>query len=458
MIYFHDILEWTNFSSLILIKLITSFTYLVINYITHKIELPVMLANLLRLLISGFDLVILLILILGYVFEGCAMAYSFSILGILFFIYMCFASWLTLVQNNSVQSIFIINVFSLIVLLILQIQFVSMGLAYSKGLAALLIFNGVYTSCWLFFNPYAKIITSFMGRIGQKCSWVDPLIGNIPRKDLAFRNVCSFSLGLLNLTYIHTSGEVTSIITFVLIGLGLLTNVLIGFRLIDASASVKLHHGFMVQIIINGYSNIITIYDQLKNNKLPKAGWYAWMIALIMGLNSTSSSYCISSIDGPIIDASLTGEQFYERDNEEASPTAESRELFRCASRGIELASQYAQRQAAAASEADYTGRAREAAYEVVKSAAAGSIVAGIGYSASEIVGLEEGSSAAPEKAQIEKLEAEIAEKNSLIAAKDKIIEDQQKTISQQQETISTLQKKSTWKNWFNCLKKDQVK
>ena len=347
---------------------------------------------------------------------------------------MCFASWLIHVQNDEVQSVFIINVFSLIVLLILQIQFISMGLTYSKGLAALLIFNGVYISCWLFFNPYAKTLSSFMGRIGKNFSWVDLLIGNIPHKDLALRNVCSFSLGLLNLTYIHTSGGAANIVTLVLICLGLLTNVLIGFRLIEASASVKLHtSGFIGQIIINGYSNIITIYDQLQNNQLPKAGMCAWAIALIMGLNSTSPSYCMGN-EGPVIDESLTGEQFYEREDRVSSPTGESREIFRRVSRGLEQARQYAQRQAEAATEAGYT--TREAAYEVGKSAAAGSVVAGAGYMASEMLGLEAGTSGTSEKARIEQLEAEIAEKNSLIAAKDKIIEDQQKTIGQQQETI----------------------
>lgn len=100
MIYFHHILEWTNLSSLILIKFITSLPYLVVNYITRKIGFPVTHENLLRFLISGFDFVILLILLSGYVFEGCAMAYANSILGILFFIFMCFASWFIHVQNE----------------------------------------------------------------------------------------------------------------------------------------------------------------------------------------------------------------------------------------------------------------------------------------------------------------------------------------------------------------------
>lgn len=208
------------------------------------------------------------------------MAIAFSILGILFFIFMWFASWLILVQNDEVQSVFIINVLSLIVLLVLQIQLISIGLAYSKGLSALVIFNGVYVSCWLFFNPYAKTIRSFMEHIGEKFSWVDPLLGDMSHNDLALRNVCSFSLSLLNLTYIHTSGGAFNIITLVLIGLGLLVNILIGLRLIKVSKSVKLHNGFMVHYC-----------------------------PLIMGLNFTSPSYCMSTIEMPDIDASQTGER-----------------------------------------------------------------------------------------------------------------------------------------------------
>lgn len=124
-----QLLQLTDLSSLILVKLITNLLYLVVNYITHKIKLWVTLANMIRLLISCLDFIILLLLVSGYVFESCAMAYSFSILGILFFVFICFASWLTLVTNaEKVQSVFIINVLSLIVLLILHIQFFSMGL------------------------------------------------------------------------------------------------------------------------------------------------------------------------------------------------------------------------------------------------------------------------------------------------------------------------------------------
>nr|AKF33563.1 hypothetical protein [Ulva sp. UNA00071828] len=107
------LLQFADLSSLILIKLFTSLLYLVVNYITHKVTLPVTPANVLQLFISSLDFIILQILIAGYIFESCAMVYSFSILGILFFVFICFASWLTLVQNaEEVQAVLIINLFS----------------------------------------------------------------------------------------------------------------------------------------------------------------------------------------------------------------------------------------------------------------------------------------------------------------------------------------------------------
>ena len=302
------ILQFADFANFILIKLVTSLFYLVINYVTHKIALPVTLANLLRLIISVFDFAILLVLLFCFVWELCEMAIAFSILGILFTIIMCATSWLVLVRQQEVRSVFIIGVFSLIVLLILHLQFFFMDLMYKGPMAALFIFNITYIACWLVFDAYPKGITSFMERVGEGLYWVDPLIGETPPNALALRNVCSFNLGLLNLTYIHTSGEAVNVITVILICLGLLANVLVGLRLIKKSTSVKLYDGFMVQIIINGYNNIIIIYDQLKNKQLPKARWYAWAIALIMGLNFISPSYCMATSERPQIDASLTGE------------------------------------------------------------------------------------------------------------------------------------------------------
>lgn len=313
-----ELLKLSDFSSLILIKLITGLIYLIINYITHKLQLPVALANILRLIISGLDFVILLTLLSAYIFESCAMlsAYRFSILGILFSILLCAANWILLVGKDDVQSICTTNILSFVVLLILCIQFMSMGLAYKGPVAAFVAFNVIYGGCWLVIDRYPKTITNSMIHIGEKLSWVDPLIGSMPHKDLALRNVCSFSLGLLNLTYVHTSGTTANILILFLIGLGLVTNVLIGLRLIKASASVKLHSsGFIGQIIINGYHNIVTIYDQLKNKQLPKATWYAWAITLTMGVTFISPCYAMEpqhidapEIDAPEIDTSLTGD------------------------------------------------------------------------------------------------------------------------------------------------------
>lgn len=86
---------------------------------------------------------------------------------------------------------------------------------------------------------------------------------------------------MLNLGHIHTSGKTLSVLILFLIGLGLFINVLVGLRLMEASASVKLpDSGFIGKIIINGVNNITTIYDQLKNKHLPKATMYAWAIPL----------------------------------------------------------------------------------------------------------------------------------------------------------------------------------
>lgn len=125
-----------------------------------------------------------------------------------------------------------------------------MGLVYKEGtMPALMLFNGINLVSWLVFDQNASSsIARFAGRIGKQLSWVDHLIGDISHTDLALRNVCSFNLGLLNLTYIHTSGVPVNKITLILISFGLLTNILIGLRLIKVSASVKLHNSFMLQI------------------------------------------------------------------------------------------------------------------------------------------------------------------------------------------------------------------
>lgn len=124
MFYITELLKFMDFSWLIQIKLITSFTYLLVNYITHKIKLPVTLANVLRLLLSCLDFVILMILLSGYILEACYMAYRFSILGVLFLILLCAANWILLVGKDDVQSVCITNILSLVILLILHIQFI----------------------------------------------------------------------------------------------------------------------------------------------------------------------------------------------------------------------------------------------------------------------------------------------------------------------------------------------
>lgn len=437
------ILQFADFTTLILIKLVTSLFYLIINYITHKIKLPVTLANVLRLFISFLDFLILLILLLMYIFEGCAMAYAYSILGILFLIVMCAGSWLALVQNDEVRFVFIANVFSLLVLLILHIQFTSMGLEYAKGLSALYIYNAIYMGCSsVLFYSYAKYnIADFMERLGEELSWVDPLIGNIPQKDLALRNVCSLSLGLLNLTYIHTSGGAVNIITLILIGLGLLTNVLVGLRLIKVSGSVKLYNGFVFQIIINGYSNILTIYNQFKKKQLPKAGWYAWAIALTMGLNFISPSYCMS-LEGPIIDGSLTltGERQPPEEQDVSSPVGESRELLRRASLGIERIGRSLQYTGSDAYEVVSSPQAQTYGQNISASLAATGLVAAAGYAFGGA-----GDSAAVENTQNPSY-AELLEQNKQLTETNAKLAD---TVKIQTEMIAQLQKKPSWSAWF---------
>ena len=316
-------LSQINFQTLLLMKLLASLFYLIINYITHKIKLPVTLANVLRLTVGVFDFAIILVLLFCFVWELYEMAIAFSILGVLFTIVMCATSWLVLVREQEVRSVFIIGVFSLIVLLILHLLFFFMGLMYKGPMAALFIFNITYIACWLVFDTYSKTITNFMERVGDTLSWVDPLISEIPHNALALRNVCSFNLGLLNLTYMHTSGGAVHIIIIILIGLGLLANILVGLRLIKKPTSIKLYDGFMVQIIINGYNNIVNIYNQLENKQLPQARWYVWAIALIMGLNFISPSYCMASNEMFEIGTSLTGEQLPLDQEDAASPVSE---------------------------------------------------------------------------------------------------------------------------------------
>nr|YP_010437050.1 hypothetical protein NQY40_mgp32 [Ulva meridionalis]UTA96524.1 hypothetical protein [Ulva meridionalis]UTA96582.1 hypothetical protein [Ulva meridionalis]UTA96635.1 hypothetical protein [Ulva meridionalis]UTA96687.1 hypothetical protein [Ulva meridionalis]UTA96750.1 hypothetical protein [Ulva meridionalis] len=310
MLFITELFKFMDFSLLIQIKLITSVMYLVTNYITHKIKLPVTPANMLRFLISTFDFIILLILLWRYIYELGVMAIAYSFVGILFCIVVCANCWLLLELDKDVRSVFIISLLSLIIILILYIEYIFISLAYKGPTSALLTFNIIYMAGWLMLDRYPIAITNFMERIGEKLSWIDPLIGDMSHEDIVLRNVCSFHLGLLNFTYIHVSGGAVNTIILVLIGLGLLTNVLIGLRLIKASASIELHNGFMIQIVKYGFNNVATIYGQLKNKQLPKATWYAWAIALMMGVTLTSPAYAshenYASTDG----RSTTGVSF----------------------------------------------------------------------------------------------------------------------------------------------------
>lgn len=426
MFYITELLKCMDFSLLIQIKLITSFTYLLANYVTHKIALPVTPANMLRFLISILDFVILLILLWRYIYELGVMAIAYSIVGILFCIALCANSWLVLELQKDVKSVFIISLLSLIIILILYVQFISMGLAYKGPMAALLIFNATYIACWIILDRYPITITNFMERIGEKLSWVDHLIGSIAHNDLALRNVCSLSFNLLNLTYIHTIGEAPTKIVVILISVGLLSNLLIGLRLLKASASVKLHNGFMVQIIEHGYNNIRTIYNQLKTKQLPKACWHAWVITLTMGVTFISPCYAMTSVihGGEFaIDASLAGEQ------------------------GEDIG--------AAAAVAEGTGGSRSAeasrrfGRDVGVSIVAGTAVAGAQQLYTTISGeTEAGPSTSPEQPRIDVLEA-------AIARKDETIVSQAETIAQQIKTIEHLQKRLSWFEWFKgCCKK----
>lgn len=271
MIIQNYILSLADLATLIFIKLVTRLIYLTLNYTTHLLKLNVTLANVLRLVISVFDFAIILMLLFCFVWELIEMAIAFSVLGVLFMIVMCATSWLVLIRQQEVRSVFIIGMFSLFVVLILDLLFYLMHFTYKGPMAALFVFNIAYIACWLVFDLYPKEITSLMERVGERLTWVDPLIGEIPPNALALRNICSFNLGLLNCTFIHTSGGAVNKITVILIGLGLLANIFIGLRLIKKATSVKPYDGFMVQIIINGYDNILTIYDQLKEKQLPKA-------------------------------------------------------------------------------------------------------------------------------------------------------------------------------------------
>lgn len=280
------------FIALILVRTCNSLLYLVTNTITHSLGLPYALANILRLFGSIFDLVVLLTLLFNYIFEWCEYAYSRTFVDIGALIFISGLHWVILVrQKERVQPVFILSVMTMLLFLIVSISLHFYG-GYKIPLPALLLYFGGYNFCCLIFHFYEKQIIVFMENAADKFSWVDPLIGSIPHTELALRNTCSFSLGLVNLMYVYTSiGGGLNIIILSLIGLSLTMNVLIGLRLIKVAASVKLETSFMLQIVKHGYSNITTIYDQLKNKHLPKATWYAWVITLMMGVTLISPAY-----------------------------------------------------------------------------------------------------------------------------------------------------------------------
>ncbi len=312
-------------SYLIILRTYNSLFYFGISSITHRLELPVTLANTLRLLGGILDLTILVILLLSYILEWCESAYKYPILGVGALIFICGVNWVAHVwQKQRVQPVFIIAVITTVLFLITFLAFSCLGLSYKTAPPALLVFYGGYSFCWLIFSYFKKVLISFAKRIGENLRWIDPLMGNMQHHNLALRNVCSLNLSLLNLTYVHTTGGAANIMV-ILIGLALAMNILIGLRLIKVSESVKLHDGFMVQIIKHGYDNITTLYNQLKNKTVPKATWYAWVITLITGLTFSSPSYCMApdTSGGPMIDASLDGQGKPELEEGVSSPISE---------------------------------------------------------------------------------------------------------------------------------------
>lgn len=436
-----------------------SLIYLVTNYITHKLNIPIILANVLRLLISCLDSLILLILLFRYIFEWCYMAYEYSIIGVLFSIFICVLNWAIFVrQDERVQPVFIIGTFCFIVLFILYCQFISMGLGYKGILSPLFMFNIIYMSCWLIFDPYAKAITRFMEHVGNNLSWIDPLIGDMPHKEVALRNLCSFNLGLLNFTYIHVSGG-ANIVLLISVGLGLLANLLIGLRLIKVSAYVTLKHGFIVQIMKHAYNNIAQIYVQLKKGQLPKATWYAWAMVLIMGLVFTSPSYAMS------IEANKEGVNMlspFEIDE------SQNQEIFKTADSGEPLGESYWRRSSSYAKEffehnvSETLKKVKSAPADFLYGAAKTGAVAGAGaiakmgydsiYGADAEIADQAGTSTQrPSYDELMKAHFELTTANAdLTKTNAELVKDN----LAKSKTILALQQKSSWSSWFKtCWK-----
>lgn len=299
------------FIAFIIVRTYNSLLYLVANRVTHSLRLPYVFANILRLLGSIFDLVVLLSLLFNYIFEWCEYAYSRTIVDMGALIFISGLHWAILIRHKErVQPVFILSVMAMLFFLIVTTSIYVYG-GYKIPLPALFLYFGAYNFCCLIFHFYEKQISAFMENASEKLSWVDPLLGSIPHTELALRNTCSFSLGLVNLMYVYTStastNGVLNIIPLSLIGLSLTINALIGLRLIKTSASVKLETSFMLQIVKQGYSNITTIYAQLKNKQLPKATWYAWVITLIMGVTLTAPAYASHEASASTDGQSTTG-------------------------------------------------------------------------------------------------------------------------------------------------------
>lgn len=462
------ILFQINFQTVIIMKLVVSFIYLAVNYITHKFQLPISLANVLRLFISCLDFVILLALMFHYVWEWCVMAYGYSIIGILLSIFLCALNWAILVrQDDKVQPVFIIGTFCLIVLLVLYCQFISMGLGYKGLISALFMFNGIYISCWLIFDPYAKTITRFMEYIGDHLSWIDPLIGGMSRKEVALRNLCSFNLGLLNLTYIHASGGANFVI-LISVGLGLLINVLIGLRLIKVSASITLKHGFMVQVIKHGYSNIAQIYEQFKKGQLPKATWYAWAMVLTIGLVFTSPSYAMPpyvneervSMSSPfLIDEESQNQEVFET-ADSGEPLGESNwgRSARYAKEFLEHNVNETLKKVKSAPADFLYGAAKTGAVATVGAVGKGAYDywhSSGGEMPPETRGeIEQNDSNQPSTSGYAQLLKANADKDKTISDQASTIKNQSSTIERQRATIEALQKKASWSAWFeSCWK-----
>ena len=455
---------------IIFIKIVLSITYLILNYVTHKLGIPVLLANILRFCISCFDFVLLLVLIFNYIRESCVMAYGYSIIGILYFIFMCaLQSAILIRQDSRVQPVFIIGTFSLIALVVLYIQFFSMGLGYKGTMSALFILNGLYCGGYLIFDPYAKTISRFMVSIGDKLSWIDPLIGPAP-KEVALRNLCSFFLGLLNLAYLHVSGGAVSIFICSLIALGLIVNLLIGLRLLRESESVKLHEsGFIGQILINAYSNITTIYAQIKSNNLPRARWSAWVMILGYGLVFTSPSYAMSPIEEIIPEIEPSPFEIGEPQNHEIFQTADSgepvgesyiRQLSRRASSWLGESFQH--------NKEEFLKRAHsmpaDISYEAVKAGLAATLGAA-GYQAYEYTSvLGEGSeiqqqSNQPDTSTQKPSYDELVEANrTLVPTNEKLVNTNAELVKEnldKSNRILALQQKSSWFSWLkSCWKR----